>query len=417
MSGLLDLLSLGSLVLLFTSIYRKRPTLRVRYWLIGWCLILVHFAGLLLRPVTDPGRAAQDFLILASLVLGGIFFILSTTFVRYVPGRWVAVLVTLSVPWLATTAAACFLPDGSPLLSLSAIAGEAATLMVAWRISQRRPLLFLTLGLSIVGCTGWLSYGIVHHHYGTPLDVMLTQVYVLLALLYSFEVTRFTAGVRTVILSLYAWAAVWISAAATEALWPAVHVPEQLWNLPKYLVAVGMILTLLEEEIINAEDAGAHYRVLFESNPHPMWMFDTETLAFLHVNDAAAQQYGYTHEEFAQMTMADIRPGEEFSKLVADLKSTCENPLNGPWRHQRKDGSFMLVDIASHQLEHDGHKVTFALMQDVTERDRLHEQLVHQANHDILTGLPNRALLEDRIAQTIAHASRYGHKAALLCLD
>jgi diguanylate cyclase (GGDEF)-like protein len=56
-------------------------------------------------------------------------------------------------------------------------------------------------------------------------------------------------------------------------------------------------------------------------------------------------------------------------------------------------------------------------MQDVTERDRLHEQLVHQANHDILTGLPNRALLEDRIAQTLAHASRYGHKAALLCLD
>jgi diguanylate cyclase (GGDEF)-like protein/PAS domain S-box-containing protein len=200
-------------------------------------------------------------------------------------------------------------------------------------------------------------------------------------------------------------------------LWPAAQLPPQLWNLPKYLVAVGMILTLLEEEIVGAEDAGAHYRVLFESNPHPMWMYNTETLAFLHVNDAAAQQYGYTHQEFEQMTMADIRPGEEFSRLVAELKRSCENPLNGSWRHQRKDGSFMLVDIASHQLEHDGHRVTFALMQDVTERDRLHEQLVHQANHDILTGLPNRALLEDRIAQTLAHASRYGHKAALLCLD
>ena len=262
MSGLLDLLSLGSLVLLFTSIYRKRPTLRVRYWLIGWCLILVHFAGLLLRPATEQGRAAQDFLILGSLVLGGIFFILSTTLVRYTTGRWLAVLVTLGVPWLATAAAACFLPDGSRLLSLSAIAGEAATLMVAWRISQRRPLLLLTLGLSILGCAAWLSYGIVHHHYGTPLDVMLTQVYLLLAVLYSFEVTRFTAGIRTVIFSLYAWAAVWVSAALTEALWPAIHVPEQLWNLPKYLVAVGMILTLLEEEIVSAEDAGAHYRVL-----------------------------------------------------------------------------------------------------------------------------------------------------------
>jgi diguanylate cyclase (GGDEF)-like protein/PAS domain S-box-containing protein len=417
MSGLLDLLSLGSLVLLFSSIYRKRPTVRVRCWLIGWCLILVHFAGLLLRPASEMGHAGQDFLVLGSLVLGGVFFILSTTVVRFAPGRWLAVLVTLGIPWLATTAAACFLPDGSRLLPLSAIAGEAATLIVAYRISQRRPLLRIILGLSIAGCTGWLSYGILHHHDGTALDVMLTQVFLLLALLYSFEVSRFTAGVRTVVLSLYAWAAVWISAAAAEMLWPAAQIPPQLWNLPKYLVAVGMILTLLEEEIVSAEDAGAHYRVLFESNPHPMWMYNTETLAFLHVNDAAAQQYGYTHEEFEQMTMADIRPGEEFSRLVAELKRSCENPLNGPWRHQRKDGSFMLVDIASHQLEHDGHKVTFALMQDVTERDRLHEQLVHQANHDILTGLPNRALLEDRIAQTLAHASRYGHKAALLCLD
>jgi diguanylate cyclase (GGDEF)-like protein/PAS domain S-box-containing protein len=417
MSGLLDLLSLGSLVLLFSSIYRKRPTVRVRCWLIGWCLILVHFAGLLLRPASEMGHAGQDFLVLGSLVLGGVFFILSTTVVRFAPGRWLAVLVTLGIPWLATTAAACFLPDGSRLLPLSAIAGEAATLIVAYRISQRRPLLRIILGLSIAGCTGWLSYGILHHHDGTALDVMLTQVFLLLALLYSFEVSRFTAGVRTVVLSLYAWAAVWVSAAAAEMLWPAAQIPPQLWNLPKYLVAVGMILTLLEEEIVSAEDAGAHYRVLFESNPHPMWMYNTETLAFLHVNDAAAQQYGYTHEEFEQMTMADIRPGEEFSRLVAELKRSCENPLNGPWRHQRKDGSFMLVDIASHQLEHDGHKVTFALMQDVTERDRLHEQLVHQANHDILTGLPNRALLEDRIAQTLAHASRYGHKAALLCLD
>jgi diguanylate cyclase (GGDEF)-like protein/PAS domain S-box-containing protein len=417
MSGLLDLLTLGSLVLLFTSIYRKRPTLRVRCWLIGWCLILVHFAGALPRPASELGQNSQGFIMLGSLLLGGICFILSTSFVRNVSGRWLAVLLTLGVPWLATTAAACFLPDGSPLLYLSAIAGEAATLLVAWRLAQRKRLLFAVLIASIAGCTAWLGYGIRHHQDVTTIDVMLTQVYLLLAVLYSFEVSRYTAGVRTVILSLYAWAAVWISATAMQTLWPAVQVPPQLWNLPKYLVAVGMILTLLEEEIVSAEDAGAHYRVLFESNPHPMWMYDTETLAFLHVNEAAARQYGYTQDEFKQMTMADIRPGEEFSKLVAELKRTCENPLNGPWRHQRKDGSFMLVDIASHQIEHDGRKVTFALMQDVTERDRLHEQLVYQANHDILTGLPNRALLEDRMAQTVAHASRYGHKAALLCLD
>ena len=417
MNGLLDLLTLGSLTLLFTSIYRNRPTLRVRYWLIGWCCILVHFAGLLLRPASEFGRASQDFLVLGSLVLGGIFFILSTTYVRYVSGRWMAVALTLGVPLLATTAAACFLPSGDRLLFLTAIAGQAATLLVAYRLTRHRLVLLTALLLSTAACSTWLAHVILHHQGDAVLSVTLTQVYLFLALLYSFDVVRFTAGARTVVLSLYAWACVWPAAALLSIFFPGLQIPDHLWNVPKYLVAVGMILTLLEEEIGAAEDAGAHYRVLFESNPHPMWMYDTDTLAFLRVNDAAAHHYGYTHAEFAGMTMADIRPGEEFSRLAAELKDVCESPLNGPWRHQRKDGSFMLVDIASHQIEHEGRKVTFAMMQDVTERDRLHEQLVHQANHDILTGLPNRALLEDRMTQTIAHASRYGHKAALLCLD
>jgi diguanylate cyclase (GGDEF)-like protein/PAS domain S-box-containing protein len=417
MSGILELLTLGFLVLLFTSIYRKRPTLRVRYWLIGWCLILLHFSGLMFRPVSPVGHSLQEFVVLGSLLLGGIFFVLSTSFVRSLEGRWLAVLAALGIPWLAATAAACFLPEGNRLLPLSTIAGEASTLLVAWRLARPRRALFLVLGLSIAGCTGWLVYGMRVRHDDLLISVMLTQIFGLLALLYSFDVPRFTAGVRTVVLSLYAWASVWIAATAAERFLPTLQIPDSLWNLPKYLAAVGMILTLLEEEIGNAEAAGAHYRMLFESNPHPMWMYDTETLAFLQVNDAAAHQYGYAREEFLRMTMADIRPGEEFSRLAAELQHACESPLNGPWRHQRRDGSFMLVDIASHQLEYNGRKVTFSLMQDVTERDRLHEQLVHQANHDILTGLPNRALLEDRMTQTIAYASRYGQKAALLCID
>ncbi len=417
MSELLDLLTLGLLVLLFTSIYRKRPTLRVRYWLIGWCFILVHFATMLLRPVTPVGTAAQTFVFLSTLVLGGIAFILSTPSVRDVSGRWLAVAVTLGLPWLAAIALSCFAPAATRPLYLATIAGQAATLVVITRVAQRRPILLFWLFLSDLGCSLWLIHAIRLHQLDTPISILLTQVYLLLAVLYGASVSRYTAGVRTVVLSLYAWAAVWPVATALEALLPSVVAPPSLWNLPKYLVAIGMILSLLEEEIVSAEQAGAHYRVLFESNPHPMWMYDSETLAFLRVNDAAAQQYGYTREEFASMTMGDIRPGEDFSKLVAELKTTGETPLSGPWRHQRKDGTFMLVDIASHQLEDQGRKVTFALMQDVTERYRLHEQLVHQANHDILTGLPNRALLEDRMAQTVAHASRYGHKAALLCLD
>ncbi len=417
MNELLDLLTLGLLVLLFTSIYRKRPSLRVRDWLIGWCLVLAHFVALLLRPTSPSGHSAQNFVVMATLLLGGIAFIVSTSFVRSGTGRWVVMAVSLSVPWLTATALSSFLPAADGLLYLAAIAGEVATLAIAVRAAHARKLLLSCLMLSVLGCSVWLAYAIMSRHANVPVQIMLTQVYLLLALLYGADVVRFTAGVRTVLLGLYGWAAVWPAAAALAYFCPWLHIPPSLWNLPKYLVAVGMILTLLEEEIVAAAAAGEHYRVLFESNPQPMWIYDTNTLAFLRVNDAAAHQYGYTREEFAHMTMADIRPGEQFSTLVAELKSSCETPLNGPWRHCRKDGQIMLVDIASHQIEQEGRKVSFALMQDVTERARLHEQLVHQANHDTLTGLPNRALLEDRTGQTIAHASRYGHQAALLCMD
>ena len=81
-----------------------------------------------------------------------------------------------------------------------------------------------------------------------------------------------------------------------------------MWNVPKYFVAFGMILTLLEEQKRQADARSEEYRVLFENNPHPMWIFDMETLQFLAVNDAAIARYGYTEEEFRGMTLRDIRP-------------------------------------------------------------------------------------------------------------
>ena len=81
--------------------------------------------------------------------------------------------------------------------------------------------------------------------------------------------------------------------------------------MPKYFVAFGMILTLLEEQKRQADARSEEYRVLFENNPHPMWIFDTETLQFLAVNDSAVARYGYTAKEFRGMTLRDIRPVDE----------------------------------------------------------------------------------------------------------
>jgi PAS domain S-box-containing protein len=104
------------------------------------------------------------------------------------------------------------------------------------------------------------------------------------------------------------------------------------------------------------------YRLLFDANPHPMWVYDLETLAFLEVNDAAVAHYGFTREEFLAMTIADIRPPEDVPRLRESVEAAARRGPSGGadragiWRHRRKDGSIIDVAITSHVLDYDGRR-------------------------------------------------------------
>lgn len=118
------------------------------------------------------------------------------------------------------------------------------------------------------------------------------------------------------------------------------------------------------------------YRQLFECNPHPMWIFDFETLAFLAVNDAAIYQYGFTREEFLRMTIRDIRPPDDIARLMADIEQDHKgHDVAGVWRHRKKDGTVFEVEIVSHELTWFGRPAKLALAMDVTERRRAERAL------------------------------------------
>jgi diguanylate cyclase (GGDEF)-like protein/PAS domain S-box-containing protein len=120
-----------------------------------------------------------------------------------------------------------------------------------------------------------------------------------------------------------------------------------------------------------AKEGEARYRLLFESNPNPMWVFDHETLAFLAVNDAAVAQYGYSREEFLSMASADIRSPEDVPKLRSTIANVAAGVHRaGLWRHRRKDGSEILVDITFNTLDFGGRRAHAVLASDVTERER-----------------------------------------------
>jgi two-component system cell cycle sensor histidine kinase/response regulator CckA len=116
--------------------------------------------------------------------------------------------------------------------------------------------------------------------------------------------------------------------------------------------------------------------LLFSSNPCPMWIYDCETLRFLEVNDAAVNTYGYSREEFMGMTVLDIRLAEDTPALLEDANQRRGGYRNaGVWRHCRKDGSIMPVEIVTFEFQRDGHPVRLIMALDMTERRKMEEAL------------------------------------------
>ncbi len=125
-------------------------------------------------------------------------------------------------------------------------------------------------------------------------------------------------------------------------------------------------------------DSERRYRELFNINPHPMGVYDVETLRFLAVNQAAFASYGYSRDEFLAMTVRDIVPAEDIPALLEEVDAATPGGgyrPSGPWRHVRKDGSLIYTEVSTHDIDFDGRPARLVLAIDVTERRRMEAQL------------------------------------------
>ena len=120
------------------------------------------------------------------------------------------------------------------------------------------------------------------------------------------------------------------------------------------------------------------YQLLFRENPLPMWVFDLKTLAFLAVNEAALQGYGYTKEEMLSMTVKDLDCAEDRPLLLERLSEpNVRRPSNGLiTKHRKKDGSVITVEISSRVISFDGREAKLSLANDITERKKLEAQFL-----------------------------------------
>ncbi|WP_329668498.1 EAL domain-containing protein [Arenimonas sp.] len=125
------------------------------------------------------------------------------------------------------------------------------------------------------------------------------------------------------------------------------------------------------------DEARQRYQKLFNRNPFPAWVYDTETLRFVAVNDAMVANYGYSRDELAMMTIADIRTPAEAERLRAHLAGQgCVDGYAGTWQHRRKDGSTLWAEITSHNLVLDGRPCRQVLANDISARRTAEERLL-----------------------------------------
>jgi PAS domain S-box-containing protein len=133
-------------------------------------------------------------------------------------------------------------------------------------------------------------------------------------------------------------------------------------------------ITERKEVELALRDSEERYRLLFESTPQPIWVYDEETLGFLTVNEAAIHTYGYTREQFLSMTIDDIGAEEDTSASMTAIDKSVHQNIFSSRQHQTKDNKTIYVEITSHPIVFDGRNSKLVIVNDVTERKVLDEE-------------------------------------------
>ncbi len=126
--------------------------------------------------------------------------------------------------------------------------------------------------------------------------------------------------------------------------------------------------------------------IIMQSHPQPIFIYDSENLQFLEVNAAAIKLYGYSRDEFNQMDLTDLYSPEDIQSLIQTTGGKGKDGVfTGPWRHKKKDGTAIIVELAKSSLHYKGRNAHINVICDSTKKYQNETKLKHYKSVNDLT--------------------------------
>jgi diguanylate cyclase (GGDEF)-like protein/PAS domain S-box-containing protein len=414
--GLLTTIVLSALVLIFGSILRRSANLRLHFWFVAWTLILVHCV---VQWLGIPGfsKIAHKIVVVDTLACAGTVFLCALCSIRQRHYLFLVAAV-FAVPSSAYCALVLCGITSHWLLSSIILAATAGVVAVNIAAGERGKLLWQVVIASLLaGALVVASVVLGKPYWGVM--IILGGIYIFNALLFYNHFSRPSTGAFTSIFGFLTWGAVFPVAYWLQLHYPAFKPPPVLWNVPKFFVAVGTILTLLEKEAESAAYEALRNRELYDRSLCGLFRSSWAGY-FLDCNESMAKIGGYrSREEMIGRSVFEMysdRSDRESWTSALLAEGAIENMEVRCTKITGERRAILLNAKLQRNERGEPVEIEGAVL-DVTEHRQLHEQLEWQAKHDPLTGLPNRIMVDQGLRHAIARADRHGTQVALLCVD